>query len=72
MVDGLVPICRQFKAPRGLSDRQNRPIGGVMRPGEGRGLEAIGTSAESAHRQGYDPREGGGKSRADPVDLPTV
>ena len=31
MVDGLVPMCWQFKAPRGLSDRKNRPIGGVMR-----------------------------------------
>ena len=43
MVDGLVPICRQFRAPRGLSGRQNRLIGGVMRGTGPR--EVVGTNS---------------------------
>ena len=51
IVDGLVPICRQFRTPRGCSDRQNwqdRPICGVMRPGEAGNT----TSANSADSLG--------------------
>ncbi len=47
------------------AESANRPIGGVIRPGEGRGLGpvvmghgAIGRSAKLAHRRGYEARRG--------------
>ncbi len=47
------------------AESANRPISGVIRPGEGRDLGlvvmghgAIGRSAKSAHRRGYEARRG--------------
>ncbi len=59
MIDGLVPICRQLRAPRSSSGRQNRPIGGVMR---GRGPREEGGTNSA------DPADSLGPPEASQVD----